>query len=188
MLENLLVCKWCEKAKPVDDFTFENKSQNRRKHYCKECNQERLKKYYYKKRPELLAKKKASYLENKPKYLEKSRKYREENPEKVKAAMTEWVSAHPGNLRKNNKKRKAVLRGATAKAISVKELESLLSKPCFYCGSKDDIQIDHVVPIARGGLHSIGNLAPACKSCNSSKNKWFLTEWKKLKKERELWS
>jgi 5-methylcytosine-specific restriction endonuclease McrA len=39
---------------------------------------------------------------------------------------------------------------------------------CVYCGGPAE-HIDHVVPLARGGAHAIGNLLPACAECNKSK-------------------
>lgn len=42
---------------------------------------------------------------------------------------------------------------------------------CYYCGSEEDITIDHKKPIVRGGLHLPANLVPACGTCNSKKNK-----------------
>jgi 5-methylcytosine-specific restriction endonuclease McrA/endogenous inhibitor of DNA gyrase (YacG/DUF329 family) len=52
---------------------------------------------------------------------------------------------------------------------------------CAYCGvwvGLDEIEMDHVTPVARGGRHSIGNLLPACRSCNGSKNDQLLIAWK----------
>lgn len=40
---------------------------------------------------------------------------------------------------------------------------------CHYCGSQDNLTTDHIVSVARGGTDCIGNLIPACKTCNSSK-------------------
>lgn len=40
---------------------------------------------------------------------------------------------------------------------------------CVYCGSTDDLTLDHVMPISRGGGESPANLATCCRSCNSSK-------------------
>jgi 5-methylcytosine-specific restriction protein A len=43
---------------------------------------------------------------------------------------------------------------------------------CHYCQSKflpKELTMDHVVPIARGGTSSEGNIVPSCKTCNSKK-------------------
>lgn|SRR5690554_3650112 len=43
---------------------------------------------------------------------------------------------------------------------------------CAYCGAegKDvELQIDHIVPVAKGGSHHISNLVTACMACNQSK-------------------
>jgi len=40
---------------------------------------------------------------------------------------------------------------------------------CVACDSTDNIQIDHIVPVARGGSDRIENLQPLCRSCNLSK-------------------
>lgn len=40
---------------------------------------------------------------------------------------------------------------------------------CINCDSKDNIQLDHVVPISRGGKNTLCNLQPLCKKCNTSK-------------------
>ncbi|MFI8830536.1 HNH endonuclease [Streptomyces afghaniensis] len=31
------------------------------------------------------------------------------------------------------------------------------------------MHVDHLVPLARGGAHSLSNLVPACQRCNTSK-------------------
>jgi 5-methylcytosine-specific restriction endonuclease McrA len=43
------------------------------------------------------------------------------------------------------------------------------SNKCIYCGSGDNITIEHRLPVSKGGDNSFYNLAPACLSCNSSK-------------------
>lgn len=64
--------------------------------------------------------------------------------------------------------------------ITQKEYRKLERDPCFYCGSFDNPTLDHVIPVVRGGKHSIGNLVVACKSCNSRKSKKTIMEWRKL--------
>ncbi len=40
---------------------------------------------------------------------------------------------------------------------------------CLYCGGKQDLTLDHVLPKSRGGATNWANLATACKKCNSIK-------------------
>jgi 5-methylcytosine-specific restriction endonuclease McrA len=40
---------------------------------------------------------------------------------------------------------------------------------CQYCGTHQDLTLDHVIPRSRGGLTSWDNLVAACKHCNSKK-------------------
>lgn len=43
---------------------------------------------------------------------------------------------------------------------------------CHYCKGRfkpEDITMDHVVPLARGGKSTKGNIVPCCKECNNKK-------------------
>ncbi len=43
---------------------------------------------------------------------------------------------------------------------------------CYYCKKKygpDDITMDHVVPMLRGGKSTRSNIVPCCKECNNKK-------------------
>jgi 5-methylcytosine-specific restriction endonuclease McrA len=40
---------------------------------------------------------------------------------------------------------------------------------CQYCGSKDDLTFDHLVPRSRGGQTRWDNVVAACAPCNLSK-------------------
>lgn len=41
---------------------------------------------------------------------------------------------------------------------------------CQYCGSREKLSIDHIIPEANGGPMVETNLVTACKYCNSKKN------------------
>ena len=43
------------------------------------------------------------------------------------------------------------------------------SSMCQYCGSHEDLTLDHVMPRSRGGKTTWDNLTTACKRCNSRK-------------------
>jgi len=41
-------------------------------------------------------------------------------------------------------------------------------RTCVYCGEPAG-EVDHVVPVKVGGVDTIDNLMPACRSCNRHK-------------------
>lgn len=56
---------------------------------------------------------------------------------------------------------------------------------CYYCGRKfkpAELTMDHIVPIGRGGKSTKGNVAPACKECNTKKKYMLLIEWEEYLK------
>jgi 5-methylcytosine-specific restriction protein A len=58
---------------------------------------------------------------------------------------------------------------------------------CHYCGQKfaaKELTMDHIVPVARGGTSTRGNVVPACRKCNAEK-KLVTPAEEALKKLRE---
>lgn len=41
---------------------------------------------------------------------------------------------------------------------------------CIYCGATENLVMDHIVPVARGGVGEPWNLASACRPCNAGKS------------------
>lgn len=65
------------------------------------------------------------------------------------------------------------------------EWQSLLEAwgGCAYCqGDGAALQRDCVQPISRGGRYTLGNVVPACASCNASKHNTEVTGWLRRKK------
>ena len=51
---------------------------------------------------------------------------------------------------------------------------------CHYCNGTfppDELTMDHLVPVARGGKSTPGNVVPACRDCNSRKKYLLPMEW-----------
>jgi 5-methylcytosine-specific restriction enzyme A len=51
---------------------------------------------------------------------------------------------------------------------------------CGYCGRSTpprELTMDHIVPIARGGRSTKGNVVAACKECNVAKKQLLPMEW-----------
>jgi 5-methylcytosine-specific restriction endonuclease McrA len=80
-------------------------------------------------------------------------------------------------------KRKARIKGNGGN-ITGKELKIIKhrDKSCVYCGSKEKLSYDHIIPLTRGGKSSFNNYVLACLNCNSSKGNKDVLLWCKQKK------
>lgn len=129
----------------------------------------------------------AWYLENRARISENQKLWAASNRDKTREATRRWERKNPGAKRKykqtvrgkqigriNAHKRRARLSGNGGKF----SLEQWLSrfefygKCCAYCGIELDslsVQIDHVIPISRGGPDWPSNLVPSCSLCNLRK-------------------
>jgi 5-methylcytosine-specific restriction endonuclease McrA len=105
-----------------------------------------------------------------------AKQYREANPD----AGREWLAANPEKRRLRHLKRRVVVRSGvyTVTDKDVRRLFTRFANSCAYCGAAGPLHLDHIFPISRGGEHRIGNLIPACPSCNKRKASRLLAEWR----------
>ena len=66
------------------------------------------------------------------------------------------------------------------------EREQELPHECVFCGSRENLSTDHLIPKNRGGDDSADNLVQACKTCNSSRGDKGVFEWLGLKEKDKL--
>jgi 5-methylcytosine-specific restriction endonuclease McrA len=86
--------------------------------------------------------------------------------------------------RAKSKARKVAQRGGTSTHLSPTHLWQhwcRFDHCCAYCGCTGDLEIEHVVPISKGGQHHLGNIVPACTQCNSSKRSNDALQWYKTR-------
>jgi hypothetical protein len=68
---------------------------------------------------------------------------------------------------------------ATRKSLGLKVRAEVLSVgACAACGSADELVIDHIIPVARGGSCEQSNLQALCAPCNRQKGKKLPEEWR----------
>ena len=51
---------------------------------------------------------------------------------------------------------------------------------CYYCNrdvGREQLTMDHMVPLSRGGKSKKGNIVAACKECNNQKKYLLPLEW-----------
>lgn len=189
-------CSICGKSKSVYCFGKRTASKDGLRAECKECRVKSSAKYYLENSEKIKADVKKYRLADHERYIAAARKYRLNNKEKLRIKSKKYQSNNPkihalsskkyqlANKEKyrdyaNTRRARKISNGVYE--ISTKELNKLYKSSCFYCGSNNSIQADHIIPISKGGQHSIGNLVPACAKCNNSKKDKFLIEWKRFK-------
>lgn len=165
-----------------------DKDKDRRRRYYRD-NIENIQSYwkdhYEKNKKKVILRVLAYQKNNKEKVNAKNKKWIAEHPErareitrkkyingkdKFKARNKSWRERNPNKIHVYKINRR--VRESQGK-ITEREWLGLLKKYCYkcLCCGRSDVKLtaDHVIPLARGGNHSISNIQPLCRSCNSSK-------------------
>ena len=167
-------CRTCGESLPFSDFNKNRSKKDGLQSDCRACTKTYLHQHYQKNKQQYAdyhrenAQKRSGYMKR---YYAKNKSY---FAEKAK----EWRTANPERKAEIENRRRSRVANGGVFVITDKELDALYASACANCGSKDNMTVDHVIPISRGGRHSIGNLQPLCGRCNTSKNDRFMVEWK----------
>ena len=112
------------------------------------------------------------YAANPEAEREASRRWRAAHPEAKRESERRWLASHPETKRALHQRRRARLAGVPT-TLSTGQWEAIKAQykgRCAYCGKKPKVLTqDHLVPISKNGAHALGNVVPACRSCNSKK-------------------
>lgn len=197
--EGLKPCRICGLKLPITGFYRRGSGV---RNDCKECVKERTRLRELAK-PELVratreawvqrsaghlaAYKRAWYQANREAALAKQTLWVQNNRERRRKTWLAWYQANPEARGRGERKRRALKRGADTRTITNKEWYRLVDRYhglCAYCGLRPWKHRDHVIPLKQGGRHAIGNLLPACASCNHSKKDKTITQWRQMQRRR----
>lgn len=146
----------CEKNK-----VWRENNKERRAAYRKEYNSRNT------------GKRHAYYEENKEWVSIYGKEYYKRNKEHHRQVMAEWGRNNPDKCRAIHHRRKARLLevGGSFTGQEWVDLLEIYNNTCPCCGKRGvKLEVDHIVPISKGGSSNIDNIQPLCKSCNSTKS------------------
>lgn len=186
------ICTKCKEEKVLEKFSSRGPRSNSSQSWCKECSRiagqkyrllhpEVRKAYYESHRAEILLKATAYKKEHPLESARNARKWRQSNPDKFREVMRAYRQTESGKIVQRIKQhRRRFGAGGSFTAQEWADKLSLYEGKCCYCGAPWE-QMDHLIPLSRGGSNNIDNLVPACRSCNRDKGSKTLGEYLTLR-------
>lgn len=199
---DLTACRVCGEEKPSSGFYSDRSKRIGHGTECKLCVKDRTKARYAADREMWIRRSAENKLKDPERYRAYERAYAQRNRARTAAREAEYRKLnrerysehHRGwyarNLqtareqgRLNAAARRARLRGNGVFAVNDRDLRRALARSrnsCTYCDESlvGVLHWDHVLPVVRGGAHSVGNLVPACQRCNRGKSRSTIMEWR----------
>jgi 5-methylcytosine-specific restriction endonuclease McrA len=105
--------------------------------------------------------------------LAKYRVRRELNIDKYRNSTNKWRQRNPIQVRQHHALRRARKRNATIGKVDYRAIWQRDQGICHICGqsvSPGDVHFDHVIPLAKGGGHSMDNIKVSHRRCNQQKH------------------
>ena len=103
----------------------------------------------------------------------KARERFKEKPEVYRAIKRRWVKAHPDAVVLLNYYRYSIKSNGKVTEQDWQDIKERYDYRCAKCQKREPVvklEIDHIMPLSKGGQHEKINIQPLCRSCNASKN------------------
>ena len=199
-MSNTKTCNKCGQILTIENFSPNPSGRPGLRSDCKKCRAAYTREWAAK-NPDKKALSDKAYREaNKEKVKETYKAWQLQNKAKIRATGTKWAINNPEKAReikraweqRNPDARRAKLQRYRAKSaqnetclILPKEIARIYKSSCFFCGTNQRIEADHIIAIDRGGRNSVGNLMPLCRSCNASKREKTIMEFRLWKMRKQ---
>lgn len=182
-------CSKCGESKPLEAYSTDKRAQDGLDWCCKPCKSEIASAWRANNREHYLENKRKYYVDNREKILLMNAKVYANDLDylaKRRAQAKAHRDNNPGIHKGTKLRRRANEVSNGVNLVSAAEIAAIAAMPCMACGLAGPSEVDHIVPVARGGSHTIGNLMPLCRSCNASKKDLLYIEWKYSKRPQAL--
>jgi len=181
-------CPCCKKKKPLSDFYKDASRKDGVTTVCKNCHSISVKRWQEKNADKCKEINKAWKMAHKKQLAEQARararlhpdsrrrryrEHRQQNSEQDKR----WRANNKEKIRQYAQNRRARVHGNGGE-ITPAQWESVLDffgHKCLCCGKENvKLTMDHVIPVALGGSHTVDNIQPLCGPCNSGKKDKYI--------------
>lgn len=166
-------CTKCGETKPKTEFSKDASRRDGLQNRCKVCNRIAASAWAAANPCKVMARSIARYAADARKELSRNKEWRAANQDKIKAAKAAWRVKNPEARRIHNHNRRARKRanGGKLSPCLADKLFKLQHGKCACCHASiaDGSHLDHVIPLALGGLNEDWNMQLLCPPCNLSK-------------------
>lgn len=199
-------CILCKVTKAKSEFSPRPERKCGVRSKCKKCNatltsewrhrkkladpkgyKEMLRRHHLNRDPERVKElKRESYKRcvavNPEKFREERREWWVANKEKARASSRKWSKSNPLKRQEHCRAYQAKKLGVTIEHVDREEIFKRDSGHCQICTkeldktAKNGWHLDHIMPISKGGNHSMANVQVLCPSCNISKGAKILPQ------------
>ena len=141
---------------------------------CKECSRKWKKENYLLKRERRIETAVEWAKKNRDRVNTNARRWKAKNPEKVRVWNREYDRRNPRKRADTKKKYLDTIKLTDDGTITLKSLDALCIAQDYKCNiCKTDIsgrrEKDHIIPVSKGGPHTISNIQWVCPRCNKTK-------------------
>lgn len=174
------ICSKCGEEKSLSDFSKDKKTKDKLSYICKECSNKNSKNHYLKYSEDKKEKAKKWYLDNKDKKNIYRKEYYKQNTLEEKKLVKLYQQSPKGKaVRANyNHKRRIQCKITDITTDWLLEFKEK-SIHCEICSCEmNDIRwhpqskhLDHIIPLGKGGTHTMDNVRYICQTCNLSRPK-----------------
>lgn len=182
-------CTTCGETKALAEFYAEPAKRGGYGTKCKVCIRAAVNRYRLANREIVLARKQAyreanlekvkagqrrHYQENRDQVLGEAKAYYLAHKDRIREYQRGWVAANRDKDAARGQRRRERKNAASVVDFTARQWEMvklLYGFRCAYCGCTPAVlHQEHVVPLSRGGNHTLSNIVPACGSCNARKH------------------
>jgi hypothetical protein len=155
---SMRVCNKCGEQKAMGEMAPDRHAGDGCRSHCRECRAAYDRRRYLAKRESILA---------------QQRKYHLAEPGIA------WAAGHRSRARRYRLQ-------LTTQQVSYDDVIAQWGGSCVYCRIGAFEEIDHIIPVAAGGSHTLMNIVPSCRACNLRK-RWTFDEWI-IRDHRAAWA